>query len=216
MKTVVHIDSMDVQVRLAQLGLRLEYLHEAILVGEAARNSCTDNDPPMLRGFLAWGRRMRGLRDILGPLGWRRDDADNYATVVDAANAVAIATCSGDDGTGLQHAIPKTKHPRGAATEAVIEENQQLEFDGFRQTMAAIQANPAPCATWILLVARTSTHLYCELSLPASQGTDDRIDQWIERILLPSLPLPGVAVPVFVDLAASQPDIDVVVTRKAG
>lgn len=212
MRTLVHADPAEVHTRLAQLGLQLVHLHDAVLAGEVARNGCTDNDPRILRGILAWGRRMRSLRESLIPLGWRSDETDNYSTVENGTGSIAIATCTGDENTGLLSAIPRTKHRRGPVTGAVIEGNhQQLEFELFQKTVAAIQARPA-CSTWILLVARTSNELQCELSLPIGQGSNDRIEHWMERILLPSLPLAPVALPV----PAPQPDIDVTVTRKVG
>lgn len=70
---------------LARLGLRREVLVEAVLAGEAARDSCTANDPLIAPGFMSWARTTRGLREQLVPTPGddvRRDLADEIDIAV--------------------------------------------------------------------------------------------------------------------------------------
>jgi len=52
----------------------------------------------------------------------------------------------------------------------------------------------------------------CELSLPVAIGTDMRVNQWQERIILLSIPLDGEPVEVTPPIL---PDIDVEVRRRS-
>ena len=66
--------------------------------------------------------------------------------------------------------------------------------------------------TWLLLIHHASDQIRCELALPLDVDHEGRVTVWRERILLRTLPLdpePVVVVP------PTQPDIDVVVRRKA-
>jgi hypothetical protein len=80
-KSVLH-DPAEVVDRLAQLGLTADVLRDAVAMGEAARNSCTDNDPLIAPSLFAWVRTTRGLRDGLAPKGWQRSRDGGLETVV--------------------------------------------------------------------------------------------------------------------------------------
>jgi len=49
-------------------------------------------------------------------------------------------------------------------------------------------ANPT-AQTWFLLRNRIDETVYAELSLPAAIGDDGRVEEWIERIILPPISL---------------------------
>src|SRR3954464_7637133 len=72
----------DVASRLAQLGLTVGILHEAIAQGEVARSNCTANHPPMTAGQTAWSETVRALRDQLLAQGWSKDDSGNYSRTI--------------------------------------------------------------------------------------------------------------------------------------
>lgn len=174
--------STTTEERLENLGLSSDLLTDAILVGEAARTSCTANDPPILPGLMAWGRTLRALAERLAEKGWTRRDAGNFSTVNDPRLNIAIVVATGDEATGLRGAIPRTKYPKGPNTVKAIDQNiQQLQL--FKELEDDPREGPA-ALTWILLIARVGNEVRAELSLPDSIGTDDRVEGWRERLIL--------------------------------
>src|SRR5438105_6743044 len=118
----------EVTDALAELGLTPEVLNDAILRGETARDSCTANDPPNSPGFYSWAGTGRALRDILVALGWVINDDVNYSRVVNEELNIAIAVVTGDEATGNRDFSPKTKYPKGPATQAAVTVNQASLF----------------------------------------------------------------------------------------
>ena len=176
-----------VDERLETLGISRQILHDAIMAGEAARATCTSNDPPILPGLLAWGRTVRALSELLAPLGWKRRDEGNYSTIEDGRLGIAIAVATGDEATGDAGAIPRTKYPKGPTTARAVERNnQQLRlFEDLNEESPADESTDVQIAlTWILLIARIDDEVRFELSLPAKIGDDERIEAWTERLIL--------------------------------
>lgn len=107
MEVAVKTSVIEVTEALAQIGLTKEILRDAILRGEAGRDSCTANDAPGAPGFYAWAGTVRGLRDILTPRGWTRNDDVNYSRVINPDKSIAIAVVTGDEGTGNKDVSPR-------------------------------------------------------------------------------------------------------------
>lgn len=99
MSTVVLHTSTAVTDRLAMLGLTVDVLRDAVAMGEAARNSCTANDPSIAPGFLAWAKTTRGLRDALAPANWRRSSDGGLEAILSPDGNLAIVVATGDEGT---------------------------------------------------------------------------------------------------------------------
>jgi len=214
---VVH-QTIEVQTRLAELGLDPEALAQVIKRGYVAFTLCTVNDPPLFPGFAAWAQTVRALREYLIPQGWRRCDENNYSLVINPTEDTAIAVATGDDGTGRVDAVPTTKSSKGPSTaEAVVANQAQLTFAFDEpETVAADEGDEAieERMTWLLLVHRGEGEVRSELSLPLSMGTDGRIESWQERIILGSMPTD----PTEIDInppSPVMPDIEVDVKRRA-
>jgi hypothetical protein len=212
--TIIHQQEAAVD-RLGVVGLTIEIIREAVLAGELARSSCTRNDPPALAGLLGWGRTTRGLRERTIPLGWKRSEAAQLSTVVHPSGEVAIAVATGDEGTGIAAAAPRTKYPKGPATAAAVERNQ-LQLGLFEPDVDAVEGDEAVAqpgvVTWLLLIARIGKKMRFELSLPGRIGEDDRVEDWAERILFEPIsvePTPNL------DKLDDAIDIDVPVERRA-
>jgi len=211
--TVVNTSTIDVVNALKQLGLTPEILIEAIRRGEIARDRCTANDPPNAPGFYAWAETVRALRDILMPQRWMRNDDANYSRVVNADKTIAIAVVTGDDGTGIRDASPKTKYPKGPATQAAVFSNQQsLQFEGFAAVEDEVDEVAGSWVTWMLLRKRTGDSVFAELSLPLSMTREGQVESWRIRIILdPLLIDPNIEV----EDDSSEPPIDVPVRRRS-
>src|SRR2546426_11191435 len=111
MQNKVHVDAARGS-RLQELGLDQEVLQNAVKAGELERSRCTNNDPRVFPGQVAWARTTRALRENLNPLGWQRGDEGNLPVVVNPKGDVAITVSSGDDGTGLVDRSPQTRNPK--------------------------------------------------------------------------------------------------------
>lgn len=187
LKNLVHHDPVDTFGRLKDMGLSIEILQDAVAMGESARASCTENDPAIVPGLLAWARTVRGLRELLKPEGWCGSRAGGLETVVSPDGKLAIAVATGDESTGFCGSTPKTKYPRGPSTEAAIEQNQLPFFEEPEKRVAEL--TPSDRVTWLLLISSSpdTNDIRCELSLPNSIGDNGKVEQWSERILLPTV-----------------------------
>jgi len=204
----VFSEPLAVGERLAELGLTVEALRDAVLAGESARNGCTPNDPPIAPGFVAWQLATRTLREFLAPDGWTRSDA-GINTVVHPDGEVAIVVGAGDDRTGLPHANPRTRYARGPATVDAIERNIQPGlFDHLLPKNASDRRK-----TYVLLICRVNEEVRSELSLPAAVGNDGRVECWFERILLDPISL-GTQIDPDSDDAPEPPPIEVSIRRR--
>lgn len=209
----------EVKEALALLGLEATQLWDPVMMGEAARNTCTANDPPSFPGQFAHSRTVRGLREILLPLGWKRNNDKNFSTVVSPDGSFRIAVATGDKNVGEPSVNPKTKNPKGPLMEEAVGTND-LQGELFPELIplatlrddATVEAPIGDdCLTWILLFFRAEKEIRAELSLPVNIGEDMRVDAWGTRILLGSTATdPGANLPD----ADSGPDVDVPVVRR--
>jgi len=215
MSTVICVQPQDVHDRLAELGLEEEPLRDVVRRGYLAYITCTANHPRMIPGIWAWGEMVRALREYLLPLNWRRSEENNYSVVIDPAGGMAIAVATGDDGTARSDATPTTDCSKGPCTAEAVAANQ-FQF-GFMEPEPPTAATESPAQrsdklTWLLLVHRAELEVRCELSLPSSIGSGGRVDGWIERILLGTVPIDGDELEV---VPPDLPDISVDVKRRA-
>ena len=209
MQAAVKVSDIEVTDTLAQLGLTREILSEAVLRGEIARDSCTANDAPGAPGYYAWNGTVRALRDILMPQGWARNDDICYSRVVSPDKSIAIAVCTGDDGTGNKDATPRTKYAKGTATQVAVSINQGSLFG---DPIPSEEEAPETWITWMLLKKRTDDTVFAELSLPSSMTKDGQVESWQTRVILaPMLIDPNIEVE---DDSAETP-IDVPVRRRS-
>lgn len=214
MKVVLHADSKVVASALAKLGLTMEPLLIAISQGFLARMNCTKNHPPLFASFVAWGETVRALREQLATLGWNRNDEKNYSRVFHPELKIGIAVATGNEATGLADQTPYTKSAKGPSTVEALEVNrQQAWLPGFESIeLKTDDEENQKRTTWILLIHHAENEIRAELSLPFDIATDGRISVWRERILLSALPLDSEPIAI---VPPNQPDIDVVVRRKA-
>lgn len=201
----------DTHEALASIQLKLTPLAESVKAGYLARASCTPNDPPFIPALLQWSRTVRVLREHLIPEGWSKSDDSNYCVVRSPDKRIAIAVSSGCENTGNLVLMPTTKCPKGPSTvDAVVSNAAQYSLFGFEPKLNPL-ADDSDCATWLLLFYVARDELRSELSLPAAMGDDGRPNAWMERIILPAVPLDPVEPTQLPDFG---PDLDVHVTRR--
>lgn len=205
------VEGASVGDRLAELGLKPEILELALRGADAEARTCTALDPPNMMGMARYARTVRLLREQLIPLGWTFDNPRNLARTVSPDRRVAIIATLGDGAAGVPHVPPSTRYEKGIATiEAVSRNFLQLTLPMDLGDTGYVDDDVAETTTWVLLYNVTETEIRAELSLPDSM-VDGFIDTWLERVILPPVPLqPPVGLP------AQRPAADplVAVTRR--
>lgn len=197
--------------RLAELGLEEGRLREAIYQGHLQRTRLTRNHPTIYHGLNMWGEVVAALREQLRPLEWVREDIGSYALTVHEDLKLAIAVASGDEGTGDPSAHPSNRSRKGRNTVDAIEANRQLEL--FEQ-LPPQSDKEASYQTWVLMhhTDHMRSEIRVELSLPLCIGSDGKITDWAERIILNSIPFDDQLLEIN---PPSGPDIDIDIQRKA-
>lgn len=204
----VHTDPDAVGSRLAELGLTRDALWSAVQEGYLARESCTQLDPPSFRGLTAWAVTTRALRKRLIPLGWTMSNAENFALTLSEFRSMAIVVATGDAGTGLMGASPRTNSEKGPKTLEAVAVNNQLDFFVTRQGSGSPER---PLTTWILLISFEGLSIRAELSKPNGCDSEGHICEWQERVILTGPD--GDTLPL--RLPEAGPDFDVDVTRRS-
>ncbi|MET0965832.1 MAG: hypothetical protein ABWZ02_05515 [Nakamurella sp.] len=175
------------EARLAELGLSLDIITNALRRADRDGAGCSLLDPPILEGLLRWGRTTKYFREGLLPLGWSYDNPRNLARTISPGRDFAIVVATGNDRTGLADYEAGTRHHKGYATERAIIANGQLTFD-LGDLLPVGPLGPAGGADqltmWLLLFCVDEETFRVELSLPAAIN-NGRITEWSERILLP-------------------------------
>lgn len=182
------LDFSEATDRLADLGLSLDVLEEAVWVGELYRSGCTANDPKAVPGYIAWARAIRCLREQLLPLGWESLEVSNLPLVLNPKNRVAVAVSSGDDATGNAALVAKTKNRKGKAAKAMVA-NGYHQLSLFPNDSAGTVKKPQGFQIWYLLVSRQGNEAYYQLSLPRRMEEGKPIRDWAETIFFPPLNL---------------------------
>lgn len=180
--------------QLHSLGLKEATIHEAVLRGFVARQSCTPLDPPSYPGTVQWGETHRAIRLLTVPLEWTPDDSKNYSRIVSPNRMVAVTVATGDGFTGVRSKKgemkiePRTKYPKGSETTLAVETNVTLEQLTLWPQVRSIvkeqtQAGPQRQFLWILLIATDEHEIRYELARPKGQDEQGRVVSWFERII---------------------------------
>jgi hypothetical protein len=212
MQTLLRSDPNDVSAALAGLDLSEDELVAAAVQGYLARTNCTANHPPLFPSFVAWGETVRALREQLAHSGWTRSDEKNYSRTIHPNGQMAIAVATGNEATGSTTDSPCTKSAKGPSTVDALEVNRaQACIPGMEPPVPPF-VEQDQTTTWIRLVHHAVGEIRSELSLPLDVGIDGRVSVWRERIILKATPLDLEPIEI---TPPAQPDIDVVVRRKA-
>lgn len=190
-KTAIFFDPIEVTDRMTSLELTADLLSTAVRFGEAKRDGCTPNDPPILPSLLAWAGTTRKLRDDLPITVWRKSDSD-LSLVVNGFKRIVICVAGGNENTGNPDAVPCSKRPVGMATRRAIDRNRQGVLD-LKYTDPQ-QVPPSNCITHLLLRNRINEKIFWELSVPDELSVEGFVVGWSERIIFPPItlePLPS-------------------------
>jgi len=115
--------AVDVDRRLAELGLTKEGLIRAVQVARAERNNATDLHPANAPGTFSYHHGVFGIRrEYLGGIhyrhegpGWVLDRKDGVEGIHNDALGLKVSFCNVDEACGKDH--PKPRSPKGAGAE---------------------------------------------------------------------------------------------------
>jgi hypothetical protein len=184
----------------------LEFLHNVLRAGEAARRTAVPNDPTGSAGRRAYEAHVRTLRELhIEHEKWARLVHGRLELVCNADRSIAIGVMVGDAATGLASLFPKNARRRGSATGEVTRANAGERAAHVQTALFVAGAGPdgvalseeEACAlkTWFLLSYRTKTgdavRIDCELSRP-QRFEDGFVVGWGRRIPLPALTMDGI------------------------
>lgn len=196
------------------MGVPEEALRQAIEASERLRQGMNPNHPPMAHGFIPWSELVCALRDQLLPLGWTKSDEGNLPRVIHPDGKLAIAVLTGDEGTGKNEEELRSKYPRGPRSKSLVDENaQQLELGDMGFMMKALPLPESKTLLWYLMIHRTSSGVWFELSLPYSIGSDGCIVSSKKRIFFDPVVFEADRLTIEENESTTE-DIDISVTPK--
>ncbi|HEV8557939.1 MAG TPA: hypothetical protein VGR06_16285 [Actinophytocola sp.] len=194
----------DAPRMLASLGIRLEWLDDAIRAGfDAAINTSTD-EPSVAAGFKNWMARVGTLRQRLREeADWVRSDQLNIPLVRNPEKTIALGVMLGNEITGFSYGGQMTsKRPMGPAYAKVTAGNHTLPLLSRAEvagTGLLEDHELAELNIWFLLINAVpdsgELHVHREVSLPAPTTEGSKITSWLARILLPPMNLGPVVLP---------------------
>jgi hypothetical protein len=182
--------------RLAQLGIKAEWLRNALLAGEAEARTSTYLDPPITAGIYRYSRVVRIFREQTTVEGWGFDNRRNQARTISPAREFAVIVAQGNEFTADPNAVPSNKYGKGVTVVDAVAHNEQLALDLQALLPDGVELEPkgttamaaGAFATWVLLYAVIDNEIRFELSQPAAM-TGGFITRWSERILFTPLAL---------------------------
>ncbi|WP_371100565.1 hypothetical protein [Streptomyces sp. PU_AKi4] len=196
----------DINAQLGGMGTRLEYLHDVLRAGEAARRTAVPNDPLGTAGRRAYEAHVRTIREVhIQQEGWARLIHGRLELVCNPDRSIAMGVMVGDAATGQASLFPKNARRRGPATDRVTRANAGESVPHVQTALFAADAGPKGVAlseeeayalkTWFLLSCRTkiddTVRIDCELSQP-KKFEDGFVAKWGRRIPLPALVMDGI------------------------
>lgn len=183
---VVYRDA-GVKTRLAELGLSLEVLEQALHYGHNGAERTTGSHSKIAAGTYRWHETVAALRSALVEQHWVQKDDLNAPRIISPDGKVSIMVATGNQDTGTKR-TPKNATPKGIMTQQDVWNNSVTEQQAIAEVEAAI-AEKQPL-TWVLLYfySQRRNHIRAELSLPSVQDMKGGyITQWDERIILPKI-----------------------------
>ncbi|MCT6515861.1 hypothetical protein GY03_00960 [Proteus vulgaris] len=175
-----------------QSGISEQAIQAAIADGLLEIRRSTDLDAKTDPGSRAWGAVIRGLRrELLSENSqWSFSFVNGLNLTHNKEKGLNILVMSGNKYTGLLDSSPKSKNPKGAATENLVGENYDLFADG--NDISHIQQIDS-MVNYVLLYFFDygKKEVRYELSVPVgmtSNAGKTRISAWKERNIFQPMP----------------------------
>lgn len=211
-------DPAEVPRRIAELGLTIELLAEAVRRGQLSADFITLSHPRSSSGLMVWIETNGALREQCAYLGWEFNDDDNIPRAISPDGAVVITAVSGNERTGLRGGEnAQTRRKRGEAGRRMIRRNAQIEMlemlPAEQRELVEREVGDTG-ATWFLLHYRAGDVVRSELSCARGVSEDGCLLDWSERLALPEIDLTELPPTSMPDSGGPGPDVVVPVTSR--
>lgn len=198
----IHLASQSTMVgvnaisNIKSLGLTEEHLQAAIMEGLHEMRRSSKLHPRTDPGSRAWGGVICGLRRELlaSDPSWKLSRVKGIELTHNKELNISIIVMSGDKDTGLAEGSPKSKNPKGTATESLVTYNYDLFNPQPTNITSIVDDTPIDVnVTYILLYFfdHAKKEIRYELSLPVGMAHTKgktKVSAWKQRNILPALP----------------------------
>ncbi len=212
----------DADARLSEMGLSVEKIQTSVTRGDDARGRVSARFYPRnFPGVTMWAETLASLRRELLKTrqGWRIGQTGNYETVYSAKRGLAFAVVAGDKYTGTDgERDPRLTRKRGPKTKERVERNAayvQLALELDLPVLAEEIPADEACSTWFLVIFADEDEIRIEVSLPVEVRKDGLVGEWVERIIIGSVPSSGAVAPIEPDEDDDDDTGEPLVTRTA-
>ncbi|HDS7198397.1 TPA: hypothetical protein R1887_005479 [Klebsiella oxytoca] len=184
-------------------GINENALQAAVEDGLLEIRQSTDLDAKTDPGSRAWGAVIRGLRRELltDNEEWGFSFVSGLNLTHNKDKGLNILVMSGDKYTGLLDGNPKSKNPKGAATEVLVGENYEL-FNLDKVVSPIVATEPVDSMINFVLLYffdHGNKEVRYELSIPdgmSSSAGKTRIASWKERYIFEAIPFVNKIIPL--------------------
>lgn len=146
----------------------------------AARAGRTEDDAKAAAGFYAWNAGTAEMRRIFRKLGWEKGDHGGIETIINSGLGKMVAILNTDAGTTDRSRSPRNRTTKGAASEKVVDLNNQPELFAIEEISKPL---PPPCSLWYLCIFDDGQNVRAELSRPV-EYSGGYVVGYSERIFL--------------------------------
>ena len=208
--------------KLAAMGLNVEDFTFAMsrAIYESRRSSpLHPRTDAMTRG---WSETVAAFREsvLSDSRGWNFTRSDGLEFTINSELGLSIIITSGDKDTGRIDGFPKTKNSKGSATENLVNNNFNLELFSMNEVTPIVEKESIidSTKTYVFLYHfdLSNEEVRCELSLPGGMSGANgynKIDNWLERIILPSIPF-SAGINISESEKDFSEDVDIQISRK--
>lgn len=187
----------------SKYGISEYALQAAIEDGLLEIRQSTDLDAKTDPGSRAWGAVIRGLRRELltDSEEWSFSFVSGLNLTHNKDKGLNILVMSGDKYTGLLDGNPKSKNPKGAATEVLVGENFEL-FNPEKGISPIVASEPVDSMINFVLLYffdYGNKEVRYELSIPdgmSNSAGKTRIASWKERYIIEAIPFVNKVIPL--------------------
>lgn len=203
-KSVLKKHSLSDLDKLAEIGIPLEVLLQAVEAGYAAYISSTSFHPKTDAGFRAWSETVAATRQALKVNGWINIDKNNVPLSFNEDLNISIGVSSGDENTGTKNS-PCTKNPKGSVTKRIVGRNFDLFDDFLSDEDDPIDNHVHYSLLYYFDIDRQEARF--ELSVPVSFSVGGYISKWSNRYIFDPVSFND-EISLSVDTSDSSEDID--------
>ena len=180
--------------QLAELGLKAEWVREAIGMGNVERKQAVvGHAAKSAPGYYAWNGVLTSLSRQCCSDGWHRRDPSSLPTLLNPSTKTVLTVSSGNSLTGFSgpNVHPSTKNPKGELTRELQRNNWESENEGLFETdkksVSAFLDDVVDFGFWVLLVYfdRQTLEIRYEISRPLESDARGYTRSWKPRIILP-------------------------------